>query len=180
MKKLFAVLILLTILIACQQQTPRVPKPTQSYPAPAGMAYWDYDETSASHIMRSGQNKQIGPAEFKIYAYGAKETKSAMPGTPLEYRIWVAEKASGSPAFKPDSELTIMLTSINSNGMAEIFATPNVPTVHPNNFLRYDSSMGEWVTPRGIAQSDIGTQNFIVLISYKGQNKLIRDTLNVR
>lgn len=182
MKKGFIAILLLLVLMACQQRVPEVPAPQQqamqAYPAPAGMAYWDYEEESARHIMKD--QPMLGPSYFKIYAYGAKEAKSALPNTPLEYRVYVTEKKAGNPPLEPSSELTIMLTSIKSDGSMEIYGTPNVPQVHPNNFLRYDKTEGAWTTQRGLAQNDIGPQRFIVLVNHKGYNKLIRETLNVR
>lgn len=191
MRQIIAITALLVFMLACQPQVPQVPQvpaPSQAYypptpgyePMPAGLAYWDYQPESARHVMRNEDRKMLGAVEFKTYAFGANEAKSVAPNTPLEYRISVHEKASGSPPLEPDEKLTIFFTVIYADGSHDDYGTPNIPEIHPNNFLRFNQEKGAWVADRGFAQNKIGTQRIVGIVSHNGHNHKFTSTIKTR
>ena len=167
-------IIMLILLAACSTYEPRVYE-QQAPPSPQ-----QYTPNVCPAVVAAGTPVELGPVQLKTYAYGAQETVSPKPGTPLEYRIKVAQQASGNPPLTNAFDPTIILMEIYNDGTYTLFGTQNVPNIIPSNVIMYDPTTETWISNRGLAQGAIATQRLVVYVVYNGKTKVIQQALNVR
>ncbi|MBI4146668.1 hypothetical protein HY489_05020 [Candidatus Woesearchaeota archaeon] len=181
MKRIIAIVALL-ILIACQPQAPQVEPTPQSRAQPPAWLLTGYATPAVEpQIADKPPIPELGSVALNIYAYGAKDVGGSVnAGTPLDYRINVAQATAGSPPLTNAYAPTILLTVIYSDGRYELYGTEDVPKVLASNKIMYDPNLGRWVTEKGLSQGQIGIQNFVLLVNWNGKTKVVEESVKVR
>ncbi len=180
MKYIFAILLLL-LLAACQPRVEYVPVPVpvqQVQPPQQAIAQPPLQQAPP----QSMKAPELGPVEFKIFAYGARDvTGSVNPGTPLEYRIKVKKAEPGNPPVTPDYPPKISMVVTYNDGTTDLYGTPDMAaSLAYSNVITYDPALESWINTYGISQGSIGAQRFVITVTLNGQTKVIQHSVNVR
>lgn len=133
----------------------------------------------------------LGSVKFSLHPYtvGTPEAGSVRPGTPLVAKLEIKKATGHSPIITEEETasqegVTIFVTEVGPEGDVQMYATGNVQgNVLPSNKFMFDhgENIQAWTNDKFNANSNINTQiNYIILVKYKSDAKMLRYTLNVR
>ena len=146
--------------------------------------------SGAAHISFAEADEGLGSVHFTVHPYtvGTAEASDVRGGSPIVQKIQVKKDAPHSPPITEEETaghdgVTILVSESNSAGDIQLYATSNVEgNIPPSNVIRYDANpdVRAW-TVNAYANSKVNTQiNYVILIKYKDDAKLIRKTLNIK
>ncbi len=149
--------------------------------------------TGASVAIANFAEKEagLGSVKFSLHPYtvGTPEAQSVRPSTPLVAKLEIKKSTGHSPLITDeetasDDGVTILVTEVGPEGDVQMYATSNVQgNILPSNkfMFNHDPNVQAWTNDKFVANSNINTQiNYVILVKYKRDSKVLRYTLNVR
>lgn len=146
--------------------------------------------TGAVSVKLAESDEGLGSTSITVHPYtvSTPEASNVRPSSPIVLKVNVKKDAAHSPPITEEETaghdgVTIFVTESNSAGDIQLYATSNVEgNIPPSNIIRYDASpdVRAW-TVNAYANSGVNTQiNYVILVKYKDDTKVLRKTLNVR
>lgn len=153
-------------------------------------ASWNSGVTGAATTSLA-EKDGLGSVQFSLHPYtiGTAEARNVKPGTPMVAKIQAKKAGAHSPPITEEETsstdgITILVTEAGPEGDIQLYATSNVEgNIMPSNKLAYDFNpdVQAWTNDKFVANSNVNTQiNYVILVKYKEDTKVLRYTLNVR
>lgn len=146
--------------------------------------------TGAAYVSFAEADEGLGSTSITVHPYtvSTPEASNLRPSGPIVLKVTAKKDAAHSPPITEEETsghdgVTILVTESNTAGDIQLYATSNVEgNIQPSNVIRYDANpdVRAW-TVNAYANSGVNTQiNYVVLVKYKDDTKVLRKTLNIR